>query len=105
MHPMCYYRIDNIEVGPQPVTEREIKAREILARVPTARHAELDQIVFENFRIRLGGGREVLIQRRASIARMLEARIRNYQESEINRARRAKFIGPLTIQMENGHPF
>lgn len=105
MHQMCYYRIDNIEVEPQPVTRREIQARELIARVATARHAELDQIMAEHFNVRLRGRRDVLVQRRASITSMLQSRIRNAQVGAINAARRAKFIGPLTIQMQNGHPF
>ena len=105
MHQMCYYRIDNIEVEPQPATKWELQYQEILGRVGKASHAELDKIVLENFRIRLGGRREVLVQRRASIASMLQARIRNAQQGAVNAARRAKFIGPLTIPMQNGHPF
>ena len=105
MHPMCYYRIDNIEVEPQPATRWELQYREILATVPTASHAVLDQIMTEHFRIRLGGRREVLVQRRATVTSMLEHRIRSAQQSAINAARRQRFVGPLTIQMANGHPF
>ena len=105
MHPMCYYRIDNIEVDPQPATKLEIQDRELIARVAVARHAELDEIVAKYLNIRLRGRREVLVQRRASLTYMLNGRIRQAQQSAINQARRAKFIGPLTIQMQNGHPF
>jgi len=105
MHQMCYYRIDNIEVEPQPVTRWEIQCRNLLDIVPRASHAQLDEIMTEYFHIRVGGRREVLAQRRATVTSMLEHRIRNAQQAAINAARRAKFIGPLTIQMANGHPF
>ena len=105
MHHMCYYRIDNIEVEPQTPTQWELRYREILATVASASHAELDKIMTEHFRISLRGRREVLVQRRASITSLLQHRIRSAQQGAINTARRAKFIGPLTIQMQNGHPF
>lgn len=106
MHPLCYYRIDNIDVDPQPPTRWEIEAREILARVPTMRHAEIDEIEDRHFRLRYRSKRrEPLVQRRASLVHYLQARIRNAQLGAMNEARRAKFIGPLTIQMRNGHPF
>ena len=105
MHQMCYYRIDNIEVEPQPPTQWELRYQEILATVPTASHAELDQIMVEHNRVRLGGRREVLVQRRATVTSMLQHRIRNAQLGAVNAARRERFIGPLTIQMQNGHPF
>lgn len=106
MHPLCYYRIDNIEVEPQQPTSWELKALDILVRVPTMRHAELDEIEAQHFRLRLRTKRrEVLVQRRATVTHMLQASIRNSQVGAINAARRAKFIGPLTIQMQNGHPF
>ena len=105
MHQMCYYRIDNIEVEPQPPTQWELRYQDILATVARASHAELDQIMTEHFRITLRGRRQVLVQRRATVASMLQHRIRNAQVGAVNAARRAKFIGPLTIQMANGHPF
>ena len=104
MHHMCYYRIDNIEVGPQPVTDAELKLRRILERVPTAKHDELDRIMTELF-CRPGKRREVLVQRRATAISIIESRIRSFQQGAINAARRARFIGPLTRPMENGHPF
>jgi hypothetical protein len=105
MHQMCYYRIDNIEVEPQLATRWEIEARTILGTVARASHAELDQIMLQHFRIRLGGRREVLVQRRATTVSLLEGRIYNLRRNEENRVRRERFIGPLTIQMANGHPF
>ncbi len=106
MHPLCYYRIDNIDVEPQPVTRWEIEAHEMLARVPAMRHAELDAVMSAKFNFRFANKRrDVLAVRRATLIQMLNARIRNAQQSAINTARRAKFIGPLTIQMQNGHPF
>ena len=105
MYSMCYYRIDNIEVDPQPATKWELKYRELLATVPKASHAVLDQIVSEHFPIPLSGRREVLVQRRATVTSLLEHRIYNEQRGAMNAARRKKFIGPLTIKMENGHPF
>ncbi len=105
MHQMCYYRIDNIEVEPQQPTQWELRYQEILATVHNASHAELDQIMRQHFRVRVKGRREVLVQRRSTVANMLQHRIRNAQEGAVNAARRAKFIGPLTIQMQNGHPF
>ena len=106
MHQMCYYRIDNIEVEPQPATQQEIRARELLACVPAMRHAELDAVMSAHFNVRFATKRrEVLVQRRATLVHMLQARIRNAQSGAVDAARRAKFIGPLTIQMRNGHPF
>lgn len=106
MHPMCYYRIDNIDVEPQPPTSWEIRYREIIARVPAMRHAELDEIEDKYFHLRHRvKRRDPLVQRRASLIHFLQARIRSVQLGAIAEARRAKFIGPLTIQMQNGHPF
>lgn len=105
MHPLCYYRIDNIEVEPQPPTKWEIETRATLATVPSASHAALDQILLQYYRVKLTGRREVLVQRRATVTNLLLARIRNLQRNEENRVRRERFIGPLTIQMANGHPF
>ena len=105
MHQMCYYRIDNIDVEPQPPTKWEIEARSILATVTKASHAQLDQIMLQHFRVRLGGRREILVQRRATAVSLLEGRIYNLRRNAENQARRERFIGPLTIQMANGHPF
>ena len=104
-HYSCYYRIDNIEVEAQPATKMEIQMREILATVPKASHAQLDQIVSDHFPTRACGRREKLVTRRANVAALANSRIYNVQQSAVNRVRRARFIGPLTTQMENGHPF
>jgi len=106
MHPLCYYRIDNIEVEPQPPTKWELECHDLIARVPALRHAELDEIEDRIFRLRhRTKSRDVLVVRRAQLIQMLQHRIRRLQNGAMNEARRAKFIGPLTIQMRNGHPF
>lgn len=106
MHHLCYFRIDNIEVEPQPVSDREIELRELIARVPTMRHAELDDLLHRMSNIRIvGRRRDVLSYRRAQMISLLERRIEMCRAGIINRIRRERFIGPLTIQMRNGHPF
>ena len=106
MHQMCYYRIDNIDVEPQPATRWEIHAREILLRVPAMRHAELDATMAGHFNVRFANKRrDVLAVRRGHRTQMLQARIRHAPQGPINDIRRERFIGPLTIQMANGHPF
>jgi hypothetical protein len=106
MHPLCYYRIDNIDVEPQPPSKWEIECQDLIARVPAMRHAELDEVEDQVFRLRhRTKRRDVLVQRRATLISMLHNRIRRLQIGAMNEARRARFIGPLTIQMRNGHPF
>ena len=101
----CYYRIDNIEVEAQPATKMEIQMSEILATVPKASHAQLDKIVLDHFPSRHCGRREVLVRRRTNVTSLIEQRIYIAQQSAVNRVRRARFIGPLTDRMANGHPF
>jgi hypothetical protein len=70
------------------------------------RHAELDATMAAHFNVRFANKRrDSLAVRRAHLTQMLQARIRNAQQGAINAVRRAKFIGPLTLPMQNGHPF
>ena len=106
MHPMCYFRTDNIQVmGPFPASEWATKQLSIETEIDTARHARLDEIC-EHLGIRdHRGPRYPLKIRRIRLHHHMAAVRRRAQEGAFVTARRAAFIGPLTIAQQNGHPF
>lgn len=104
MHPICYFRIDNIEVDQPAVSDREIMLRDLIPTVETARHAQLDAIE-KRLYMRFGTKGKKLKFRRATLARYIECQIQNDRKSRLIHAKRDAFIGPLTIAMQNGHPF
>jgi hypothetical protein len=105
MHPLCYINLSNIEV-PQPTPSAYMqKLEDLIHQVPSASHARIDEIWWDIFSVRFRGRREVLVQRRAELVRSLRQRIASQARALHNRARMDAFIGPLTIQQRNGHPF
>lgn len=105
MHPLCYVNVSNIEVPePQPSAYMQ-KLEDLILQVPSASHARLDEIYAEVFNVRFRGRREVLVQRRAQLVASLRQRIASQARALQHRARMEAFIGPLTIQQRNGHPF
>lgn len=105
MHPLCYINLSNIEV-PQPAPSAYMqKLEDLIHQVPSASHARIDEIYAEVFNVRFRGRREVLVQRRAELVRSLRQRINSQARALYQQAQKAAFIGPLTIQQRNGHPF
>ena len=106
MHPMCYFRIDNIQVmGPFPAGEWATRQLAFEPEIATAGHARLDEIN-ERLGIRYHRGpRHTLKVRRAQLGHHMEYLRRRVQMGAFLTARRAAFIGPLTIAQQNGHPF
>lgn len=105
MHPICYFRTDNIDVtGPFPAPRWINSYLDAEKRVDTAKHAELDEIE-ANLRILTSGKRLKLKDRRSRLHHDVKAAFRRAQEQGFSEAKRAAFIGPLTISQQNGHPF
>lgn len=105
MHPICYFRTDNIHVmGPFPAPDFTLRQLAAAARIDSAGHDELDDIAAA-LRVRDSGRRYNLKIRRARLHHAVAAIRRRAQEHGFNRAKRAAFIGPLTIAQKNGHPF
>lgn len=106
MHPLCYYRIDNIEAEQPAPSKYMLELEQLILEIPTASHARLDEIWASVYNVRhQRGRRDVLVQRRAHLITSLRQRITSQARALHQRARMEKFIGPLTIQMQNGHPF
>lgn len=105
MHPLCYVNISNIEADQPPPSAYMQKLEELILQVPTASHARIDEIWAEVFNVRFRGRRDVLVQRRADLVHSLRRRIDSQARALHYQARKDKFIGPLTIQQRNGHPF
>lgn len=105
MHPLCYINLSNIEVeqpAPSPYMQ---KLEELILQVPTASHARIDEIWAEVFNVRFRGRRAVLVQRRADLIASLRRRIASQARALYQQAQKEAFIGPMTIQQRNGHPF
>ena len=105
MHPLCYINLSNIEVeqpAPSPYMQ---KLEDLILQVPTASHARIDEIWAEVFNVRFRGRRDVLVQRRADLVASLRRRIASQARALYQQAQKEAFIGPLTIQQRNGHPF
>ena len=106
MHSLCYVNISNIEV-PQPAPSKYmLELERLIEEVPTASHARLDEIWASVYNIHPRvKRRDPLVQRRAHLVTTLRGRIASQARGQMYYARMEKFIGPLTIQQRNGHPF
>lgn len=106
MHPLCYINLSNIEVDQPPPSEYMLMLEDLILQVPTASHARIDEIYKSIFNIRFATKRRnVLVSRRAELISTLQRRIASQARALHYQARKAAFIGPLTIQQRNGHPF
>lgn len=105
MHELCYVNLSAVEAEQPAPSSYELNLVRILATVPTASHAEMDEIYKTVYRMQLRGKREKLAHRRSSLINMLEGRIRAAQRGALRHAKFNNFIGPLTVQQQNGHPF
>jgi hypothetical protein len=106
MHPLCYIKTDNIEVEVPEQTEQERKILSLLENVEKSSHADLDELfsILHPYRV-MRGNRDPLKYRRMHFINSVEAKVRVIQRSALAKARIDAFIGPLTIQQRNGHPF
>jgi hypothetical protein len=106
-HPLCYFNTNNIEITETPPTHPyEEKLAAIIPTIPKMSHAELDKFEAKFCNIRgHRGRRDLLALRRNRAQHQLDNQIKNVRRGQINEFKRAAFIGPLTIQMRNGHPF
>lgn len=105
MHPLCYVNISNIEVeqpAPSPYMQ---KLEHLILQVPTASHSRIDEIWWDIFSVRFRGRRDLLVQRRAGLVQSLRRRIDSQARALYQQAQKEAFIGPMTIQQRNGHPF
>jgi hypothetical protein len=106
-YPCCYVRLENIELLEEPdLTPYEDRLERLLSRVPTATHDQLTEIAKESgvhhFSKR---GNQKIASRRAGLIRMLTAMQKNSRTALRQRAALKLFIGPMTDQMRNGHPY
>jgi hypothetical protein len=114
MHPLCYFRTDNISVnGPFPINSRVQFELDLCEEGQNASHARIDEILElihrRSIPLRHGrdhrGNRQLLKARRKSFIYQADQIRRRAQEHAFRIAKRDAFIGPKTISMENGHPF
>ena len=106
MHRLCYFNTSNIEITETPATHpQEEKLAAVALTVPKMRHAELDEFFKKFCNIRARGRRDLLVRRKQLATNAIKRQIENVRRNQINQAKRAAFVGPLTIQMRNGHPF
>ena len=104
--PECRVKVDHVQLTEEPeLTPYETRLREFLAFVETANHAKLDEMNNELRRIPSRGRRPKLNERRAALKHFLEIRIKKQREAVVHRAKIDAFIGPITTQQHNGHPF
>jgi hypothetical protein len=106
MHQLCYFNTSNIEITETPATHpQEEQLAAVALTVPTMRHADLDEFFKKFCNIWERGRRKLLVHRKQQATNTIKRQIENVRRNQINQAKRAAFIGPLTIQMRNGHPF
>lgn len=110
MHALCYFRTDNIDItGPFPLPEYHSNIVEYLSELEQVkRHSQIDELekkILRNSRIHTAGHKMTIRDRKIRIANKAASILRDVQDQAFRRAKREAFIGPLTIQMENGHPF
>jgi len=106
MHHLCYFRTDNISVnGPFPINSRTQFELELCEEGQSASHARIDEINELLYRRPIHGKRDLLKYRRESFIHNANSIRRRAQENAFAIANREAFIGPLTIQQQNGHPF
>jgi len=111
MHPSCYFRTDNINAtGPFLPGPHALRAMDAVAGLDACRtHAQIDSIeeavVRNSAAVRIRGGKGTLACRKLRLRQIVDQVLRRSQEGGFASARRDAFIGPLTIQMQNGHPF
>jgi len=106
MHPICYFRTDNIQVmGPFPAPSYLRRYLEVADRINTAKHAELDELEIIFYRRKFTGRRQTIQARRNGLRETIYSQCWIAQKRGFDDARRAAFIGPLTVSQQNGHPF
>ena len=106
MHPICYFRTDNISVnGPFPISSRTQFELDLCAEAQNASHARIDEINELLYRLPTRGKRSLLKYRRESFIHNANSIRRRAQKNAFIIAKREAFIGPLTISQKNGHPF
>jgi IS1 family transposase len=106
-HSLCYLNTSNIEITETPeIHPYEEKLAAIALTIPKMSHADLDELGSDlrNF-LKHTGRRTLLVNRRNSAAVTIKRKIETIRKVQITTAKRAAFIGPLNIQMQNGHPF
>lgn len=107
MHSICYINVKGITLETEPeLSKLELKLLAILETISKASHAGLDEIALKVFNhVELRSRRPKLDDRRKRYASRMHAQLELERENIIHNAKINKFIGPLTMAQENGHPF